>query len=60
MLNGLKRIEQLVQFSFDGTVLQADQGDILAIASLAAGIDHVRQSVSPSVRRQRKSGRHTA
>jgi len=45
MLKRLNRIEHLVQFSFDGTVVQAEQGDMLAIALLAAGIDHVRQSV---------------
>ncbi|CVI64476.1 (2Fe-2S)-binding protein (plasmid) [Agrobacterium leguminum] len=45
MLNRLHRIEQPVQFTFNGVVIQAERGDMLATALLAAGIDHVRQSV---------------
>lgn len=45
MLSRLHRIEQSVQFTFDGVVVQAERGDMLASALLAAGIDHVRQSV---------------
>ncbi|MBF2712707.1 MULTISPECIES: (2Fe-2S)-binding protein [Agrobacterium] len=45
MLNRLHRIEQPVQFTFDGVIIQAERGDMLATALLAAGIDHVRQSV---------------
>ncbi len=45
MLNRLHRIEQPVQFSFDGVVIEAERGDMLATALLAAGIERVRQSV---------------
>lgn len=45
MLNRLHRIEHPVHFTFDGVVIQAERGDMLATALLAAGIDRVRQSV---------------
>lgn len=45
MLNRLHEIEQPVQFTFDGMTIQAERGDMLATALLAAGIEHVRQSV---------------
>lgn len=45
MLNRLHKIEQPVQFSFDGEVIEAERGDMLATALLAAGVDRVRKSV---------------
>ncbi|MGI8398269.1 (2Fe-2S)-binding protein (plasmid) [Agrobacterium deltaense] len=45
MLNRLHRIEQRVQFSFDDVVIEAERGDMLATALLAAGVDRVRRSV---------------
>ena len=45
MLTRLHRIEQPVQFTFDGAVIRAERGDMLAIALLAAGVEHVRKSV---------------
>ncbi|THK36729.1 (2Fe-2S)-binding protein [Ensifer sp. MPMI2T] len=45
MLNRLREIEEAVSFTFDGKRMRAQRGDMLASALLAAGVDHVRQSV---------------
>lgn len=45
MLNRLREIDEPVSFTFDGRQMQAQRGDMLASALLAAGVDHVRQSV---------------
>ncbi|WP_349963203.1 (2Fe-2S)-binding protein [Rhizobium sp. ZPR3] len=45
MLKRLREIQEPVSFIFDGTEMQAQRGDMLATALLAAGVAHVRRSV---------------
>ncbi|ATU95332.1 (2Fe-2S)-binding protein [Phyllobacterium zundukense] len=45
MLSRLREIEQPISFTFDGVQMQAERGDMLATALLAAGVDYVRRSV---------------
>ncbi|MCA1441917.1 (2Fe-2S)-binding protein [Ensifer sp. IC4062] len=45
MLKRLREIEEPVSFTFDGVQMQAQRGEMLATALLAAGIGHVRRSV---------------
>ena len=44
MLNRLRSLRDPVHFSFDGVPLQAERGDTLAVALLAAGVNHVRRT----------------
>ncbi len=44
MLNRLRDLRDPVHFSFDGVPMQAERGDTLAVALLAAGVNHVRRT----------------
>lgn len=44
MLNRLRDLRDPVHFSFDGVPVQAERGDTLAVALLAAGVNHVRRT----------------
>ena len=45
MLSRLREIERPIHFTFNDVTIRAEQGDMLAAALLAAGIEKIRHSV---------------